>query len=62
MAERKPPPEGWERHPQDFNLIRRKVVPTAAQAMFPNLRSSSEARRQEDEAEAKERIRRDKWR
>ena len=48
MAEKrrtKPAPAGYERHPIDANLIRKvaKAVPmTAAQAMYPNLRSEAQ--------------------
>jgi hypothetical protein len=60
---RKPSPPGYERHHLDPNLVRKiGPPPSAAQALFGHLRSTVEARRQEDEAEANERIRRDKWR
>jgi hypothetical protein len=53
-TERKPAPPGFVRdHPHDPNLLRRKVVPTAAQAMFGHLPSKQEFRAREDEAERK---------
>jgi hypothetical protein len=42
----KPPPQGYERHPRDPNLIRKIAAPpplTVAQAMYPNLRSEYRA-------------------
>jgi hypothetical protein len=60
--ERKPPPPGWERHPHDFNLVRRVPERTVGSAMFGHLKTNEEWRKQQDEADAKERLRRERWR
>jgi hypothetical protein len=61
-VERKPPPIGWVRdHPRDPNLIRRVPERTVGSAMFGHLRTNEEWRKQQDEAEAKEKARREKW-
>jgi hypothetical protein len=62
-TERKPAPPGYVRdHPLDPNLVRKLPERTAASDFYPGLKSNEEWRKQQEDAEAKERIRRDKWR
>jgi hypothetical protein len=63
MPERKPAPPGWVRdHPHDLNLIRRKVVPTAAQAMFGHLPSAQQHSEREAQKYKEWLARKEKWR
>ena len=59
MAEQNPK---GEPHPTIPHLYKKPAPPSAARDFYPYLRSNEEWRKQQDEAEARERIRRDKWR
>jgi hypothetical protein len=50
---RKPPPPGYERHSLDPNLIRKVQPPSAAQAMYPHLKSSIQPERHDPMGKAK---------
>jgi hypothetical protein len=58
----KPPPPGWENHPFTPGLIRRIQPKSAAAQFFPALKSNEEWKKQQEEADANERVRREKWR
>lgn len=47
MAKRKPPPEGFERHPIDPNLVRKIIPKSAGAAMYPYLPSEDQRREKE---------------
>jgi hypothetical protein len=49
----KPPPPGWENHPWTPGLIRKVQPKSAAQSMYPYLRSEQEKRDQERVEELK---------
>jgi hypothetical protein len=51
MAQRKPPPAGYERHHLDPNLVRKLPARTAASDFYPYLPSNEQDRAREDEKE-----------